>query len=389
MTNKKISENEKKEILGLAETLYGKERLKAYKLVDEPKLELDYANELLIAKDDNYGRGPCAFEPYKAKDWKVLRIKNIFDEERFFYDGNAVREGLMNTHIDVYDDRPSKEHIKTIDNILTCHDIDEEKRRSFFVKLRERAKEKVGCDETSIFVFGLKETAYSALASHTSVPRKQIVDHYLDHLFKEKDINHLLYIDNLSTKLLSFMQKENIDEEEIVSRTIKAVRDYKPGFFSGKDKKLDSYYFINEMSKIPTLKFPKDFVIKILKDYVKAGGELWERHCKESPAILSFHDVLNDPEVRKLREKSLRQEIESKPVCLVERVNYGIREFNLNPKEGWLRKSLENTINEWSKRNEKFELSATIYIGRTYELLSREEIEKLERKLELVKQLKS
>ena len=129
-------------------------------------------------------------------------------------------------------------------------------------------------------------------------------------------------------------------------------------------------------------------MLKILKDYINSGGKLWEGRGDEYPAILSFIDIKEDHSIKILREKSLRSEIEGGPVCVAERVEYAIKEFNLNPKEGWLKKSLEKILEKWGRTNEKFELSSVIYIGKNYRLLTQEEIEKLERKLKLVERLK-
>lgn len=390
MTKKnELSNYTEEEILEIAETLYGIERIRAYKIAGRADLEKEYANELLIAKDDHYGRGPCAFSPYDADNWEVLRQKKRFDKEVIFYDNEAIRDGLINTNIEVYTNDPSYDGIKNIEGVLSSYDINKEERIKFFVKLREKAKEKIWADEISQFVFGLKDTGYSNLAAHTRVSRKDVAIHYLDGLFTKYDLEDLVHIDDLSTKLMGFMEKEKIDGEEIVLRSINKIKNYKPRHLklaTPRDKASEPYYLIKELSKIPSLRFPRDFTIRTIENYVKHGGELWEGHHQEFLFILN--EIKDDIRVRALCEKSLRKEIENGPVCLLDRVEYGVKEFGLNPKEGWLKKSLEKTLKKWSKTNEKFELSAAIYIGRKYELLSNEEIEKLERKLDLIERLK-
>lgn len=391
------SPQEQEEILEIARTLYGEERIKAYQLAGRDDLAREYANELLVADGDNYGKGPYAFNPYTLENWEVLRRKQKFDERGISYDLEAVKKGLRNTYIDVYQDRPSKEGIESIDDIFDDYDLSDEERMDFFVGMRERGKEGCWSDEIGRFCFGLEETGYSNLAARTGVSRKKVVAHYLDNLFfnERTGVNYLVFKDFLSEKLWVFMQKEDIDGEEIVSRAIRAVEEYKPSYvrpipeLARSDKTSRLYHLIDELSEIPTVKFPKDFVIKILNDYVKIGGELSEGYrIKELPPILSRSNMENDPSVRNLREESIRHEIERGPVCLLERVDYAIKEFGLDPKEGWLREALDSHLERWKDRSEEFELISAIYVGREYGLLPQEDIVNLERRLELVKKLR-
>ncbi|MFH1638395.1 MAG: hypothetical protein ABIB71_08270 [Candidatus Woesearchaeota archaeon] len=392
MNKSQLLENERQEVLAMAQKLSGEKRIKAYQLADRDDLAREYADELLVAEKDNYGIGPSAFSPYTPENWEVLRTKQIFDEQGIPYDLEAVKTGLMNTQIDVYcDERPSKDGIKSIDNILDNYGLNEEERMDFFVRMRERGKDACWADEVYRFCFSLKETGYSHLAAFTGISRKGVVAHYLDNLFfnNQMGVNFLVFQDDLSTKLWTLMQKEDVGGEEIASRAIEAVNKYKPKSESSRyDKAYRPYSLINKLSEIPTVKFPRDFVLKVLRNYVKSGGKLFEEYSGEFPAMLSFTDWQNDSPIRKLREESLRHEIESEPFCLLELVRYAVDNFKLNPQEGWLRKALNTHLNNWKDSTEEFKIKSAIYVGRNYGLLSQENIKTLEKKLKIVKLLK-
>lgn len=390
------STDEQKELLAIAESLYGEERIRAYQLANRPDLAREYANELLIGEGLNFGRSPKAYNPYTPECWQVLREKQRFDEKSISYDSLALKKGLANSYIEVYEDILSKEGIKTIDDILEAHGLNEEERTKFFVKIRERGKEQIRsvCDEVYGFCLGrLKETSYSNLAERIGVSRKEVVTFYLDHFFRS-GVDNLAFTDDLSLKLTSFLQREGLDGEEIVSRAMEAVENHELSYVSPwpelarTDKAKGQYYLIDALSKIPTVKFPRDFVLRILNEYVRSGGELQEGYDDRTAAI-GFTDLYNDPSVRALREESIKHEIERGPICLGERVEYAIKEFNLNPHEGWLNKALRQHMSKWTKDVREFDLSSAIYFGREYGLLSGKKIKSLERKLGLVKKIKS
>ena len=388
------AEDEQKEILAIAKGMYGEERIKAYQLANRPDLVKEYADELLICEGVNFGEGPRAFSPYSPECWQVLIQKQEFDKKGISYDSGAVKKGLANTHMDIYEDRPSKDGVKTIDAILEAHGLNEEEGMDFFVKLRKQGEERThpsyADDEVLGFCLGrLKETGYSNLAERTGVPRKEVVASYLDSFFK-RGVDHLRFIDDLSLKLWTFMQRENVGGEKIVSRAVKAIQDYMPTeFANSRDVASHLYYFVNGLSTIPSVKFSRDIILMVLNRYVKSGGELREGYgLHPDHAMFAFKDLQNDPNVRALREESIRNEIERGPICIGERVEYAIKEFNLNPHKGWLKKALKQHMSKWLKDSREFDLSSAIYFGREYGLLSEEEIESLGRKLDLIKMIK-
>lgn len=382
------STNEQEDFLALAKDLYGEERIKAYQLAERPDLAKKYANELLIGEGFNYGRGPQTLDPYAPECWEVLRQKERFDKNGVPYDIKAVKKGLIGSHFFVYERCPSKEGIKTIDDVFDTYGLTEDERISFFVRIRDAGKEQIHPvhDEVSGFCLGrLEDTGYSNLAERTGVSRKEVVAFYLDQFF-ERGVDRLAFNEELSTKLHSFMLRESVAAEEVIRRAIKAVEEYEPSDrIEGTGR---PYYLIDELSRIPRVKFTRDFVLRVLNEYVKSGGELREGYQGHYPAMLGFTDLEHDAGVKALREESLRNEIERGPICLLERVRYAVKEFGLNPQEGWLHRALRKHLSDWKERSAEFELSSAIAVGREYGLLSEEQVKALERRLSVVKKIK-
>lgn len=392
-------QNHKQEtLLQLAETLYGEERIRAYTLAGRSDLARNHANELLIGEGFNYGRGPQSLDPFSHDNWEVLRMRKKFDERGISYDLEAVKKGVRNTYcFNLYS--PYQERIQTINTILEEHDLTEEERKEFFARIRDRARHDIWVDETGDFVFRLKETEYSALAAHTGIPRKEVVGHYLDNLFRTERANReidtigkLLYTDDLELRLWQFMQKENVEGEEIVSRTIKVVQDYvqdyRPKWDICIDHKSRPYRLVDRLSRIPTVKFPKDFAIRVLKDYVTSGNMLDETF-KGPPAIISFTDMQEDPLVLELRREAILREIEQGYMCLVKRADYAINNLGIDPTKGRLRTALSHWVKKYKKSTYPSETEELLRAGKKYDLLSQEEIEKLEEKLTFLKKIKN
>lgn len=378
-------EDKKTQILKMAENLFGVKKIKAYNLAGRSDLAQKYANELLIA-EHKHDNGPWVWSPYTANKWEVLEQKTEFDKHNIRYNPETVKLGLLGSDIRMCSDEPSKSGIRNIEEILTNHDCSTEERNKFFVKLRDRAKKDLYSHEMYQFVMHRKETGYSNLAEHTGVERKEVVTHYLKNLFEPKEFHSLMWNWNDWYKELSkFIQKENVNNEQIINLAEKTMRDFKPeGFGSSKsDKHSFCYYALKGLSQIPGIKIPKKMVVKTLRDYISTGGTLDEEIQGISPV---YRDIKDDPEIYALREKAFKQEMHN-PCRCSDQVKYGIREFGLNPRDGWLRKAFETNIKELKESDDKKEISAAINAGKKYNLLSKDEIANLEERLEIVKLL--
>lgn len=375
-------------LLQLAETLSGEERIKAYNLAGRSDLARNYANELLIGEGFNYGRGPQAFDPFEHDNWEVLRTKKEFDEIGISYDAEAVKKGVRNTYCFNLC-HPYQEKIRNIDDILREHDIKEKERQEFFSQIRDRARYDTWVDETGDFVFRLEETEYSTLAAHTGTTRKEIVGHYLDNLFRtERDnsgIDTSLFVDGLELKLWQFMLKENVEGDEIVARTIKAVLDYNLKDYTNHRP----YMIVNRFSKIPTIRFPKGFVIKVLEDYVESDeNNTLDEALKGPPAPIGFTDIETDPMILELRRKSILKEIGQGYSCLEKRVDYAVEHLGLDPKGGKLRDALYQWVQKYKDSTYQSDIEELIQAGKKYDLLSIKEIEELEERVDMLHKIK-
>ncbi|MBI2146063.1 hypothetical protein HYU22_01850 [Candidatus Woesearchaeota archaeon] len=389
---------EQEELLALAKNLYGEERIRAYQLAGRDDLAREHANELLIGEGFHYGRGPQAFDPFKHDNWEVFGTKRKFDENSISYDKEAVRRGVKNTYCSTLCP-PYQEKIEAIDTILREYELAEKERIDFFTKMRERTKRDSWLDETGDFVFGLKETEYSALAAHTGIPRGEVVSHYLNNIFglnrQERDwgerspidnaLGHLLYIDDLETKLQRFMEKENITAQEIVTRAMRMVNELKPNEYTTHRP----YMIVNSLSRIIGIEFPKDIVIKVLEDYLADERNVLNEISEGRPVMICFTDIQDDPRITYLRRKSILKEIELGYRCVIKRVEYAVRYLGLSPAKGKLKSALNRWVERYRSETYPSGLEELIGVGRRYELLSEDEISSFERKLEIVKKIKN
>jgi hypothetical protein len=381
-----------KEALEIAGGLHGKERIKAYNLAGRTDLALNYANELLIGQGFNYGRGPQTFSPYTKENWEVLRQKKEFDDEGIHYNPEAVKKGLLGTYIGIYLENPSQSDIDRIDGILAKNNANLEERTNFFVALREEAKKRASEEDHSRFVFGGKETPYAALASHTGIPRKEVALFHLRGVFTPDKIRSVMCNrDHWAEELGALIRREKIEGEEVLKLAEKVANEYKPCWFSSTynlDKARYRYELFNGISEAG-ISLPRKTTIKLLREYVKAGAELFEEYYPDKKYLDPLYRTMkDDPEVKALRELSLRHEIERGPLCVFERIEYGIKTFGLNPKAGWLGKSLETHLKRWRKGSEEWKIGSALYAGEKYGLLPKEEVASLKRRLELIKSIK-
>ncbi len=385
------------EILGLAESLCGEERIRAYQLAGREDLAREHANQLLIGEGFHYGRGPQAFGPFKHDDWEVLRTKKNFEMRGIPYDIDAVQKGVRNTYC--YNlDYPYTQEIKNIEDVLREHELTEKERQDFFARIRERAKWNSWVDETSHFVFSLKETEYSALAAHTGIPRGEVVSHYLHNIFglnkQERDwgekspidsaLGHMVYIENLETKFQKFMEKESINAQEIVTHAMRAMNELQPDEYN----RHRPYLLVNSLSRIIGVEFPKGFVIKVLEDYLADERHVLDEFSEGQPVMIGFTDIQDDPRITELRRKSVLREIEDGYGCVVKRAEYAISNLGLNPTSGKLKQALNGWVEKYRNRTDPLQLEELIAVGRKYSLLSGGEISSLERKLEIVRKIK-
>lgn len=394
---KSKSADEQEDLLALAKDLYGEERIGAYLLAGREDLAREHANELLIGERFNYGRGPQAFDPFEHDDWEVLRTKKNFEKRGIPYDIDAVQKGVRNTYCyNLY--YPYTQEIKNIEDVLREHKLTEKERQYFLARIRDRAKWNSWVDETSHFVFDPKETEYSALAAHTGIPRGQVVSHYLNNIFglnkQERDwgerspidsaLGHLLHIDNLETKLQRFMEKENINAQEIVTRAMRAVNEFQPDGYN----RHRPYLLVNSLSRIIGVKFPKGFIIKVLEDYLADEIHVLDEFSEGQPVMIGFTDIQDDPRITDLRRKSVLREIEDGYRCVIKRAEYAISNLGLNPTTGKLKQALNGWVEKYRDRTDTSQLEELIAVGRKYSLLSGGEISSLERKLEIVRKIK-
>ena len=384
---------EQKEALAVAKGLYGSKRIRAFNLAGRSDLALNYADELLIGKGFNYGRGPEAYSPYNAKDWEALRQKREFDEHGIPYTPEAVRAGLRGTYIEVYSENPSQKEVHTIEDVLAKHNVRPDERMRFFENLRERARKQTTPGDANRFVFERQETPYAVLASHTGVARDEVVRHYLEKLFGPEEFHSIMWNRNDWPQDLSkFVEKEKVSGEQILQLAERTMRDFQTYSFSSTydhDKPSFCYGLLNGLSQVSGVYPSKELVLRTLKDYVRTGGELFEGYHpdREYPDPL-YKPFKDDQGIVALRQQSLRNEVERGPVCLFERVEYGINNLGLNPSEGWLKKALVKHLGRWKKSSEEFDLSSAIYAGEEYGLLSSDKINLLKSRLKLVKSLK-
>lgn len=395
MTKKKLTDQQ--ELLTLAQEFYGEERIRAYQLAGREDLAREYANELLIGERFNYGRGPQAFGPFLHDNWEVLQTKKKFDEQEIPYDIDAVRKGVRNTYcFNLH--YPYAQEIKNIEDVLQENELTEKERQDFFARIRERAKWNSWVDETSYFVFNLKETEYSALAAHTGIPRGGVVSHYLNNIFglnkQKRDrgekspidsaLGHLVYIEDLETKLQKFMEKENVDAQEIVSRAMKAINELQPDEYN----RHRPYLLVNSLSRIIGVKFPKGVVIKILEDYLTDERHVLNEYCEGGPTMIRFTDIQYDPRITELRRKYVLREIENGHLGVIRRTEYAVRELGLNPAKGKLKQTLKKWVQKYKDTTYPSELEELISAGKKYGLLSEDEISSFEKKLEIVQNIK-
>lgn len=386
-TSKHLSE---KKVLKIARELTDEERIKAYLSVNRSDLAKKYANELLIGEGFNYGRGPQAFDPFSYDRWEILRRKKEFDEKGIPYDLEAVKTGVKNTYCSGLFP-PYQEKIQTIETILKEYGLTENETHEFFTQIRDRARYDSWVDETGDFVFRLEETEYSALAAHTGIPRKEVVGHYLNNLFRTRrsngeidTIGHLCYVEDLETKLYQFMQKENVEAEEIISRAIRAVEDYRSEDYTYSRP----YILLNMLSKIPGVRFPKSFVVKILKDYIGSSKENVINETFEGlPVIISSTSMQDDPLILNLRRESILREIERGYGGLVKRANYAISQFGFNSKRGKLKYALKRWIQKYKNSTFQSELEEIIQAHKRYGILSQRELRKFEERVGILNRI--
>jgi len=383
------------EILAVVDSLYGVKKIQAYIAAGKPDLAYNTANEeLRTARVSERYSLPEAMPPYTADNWPVLSEKKKFDKQGIPYNSNVAKEKLKNTELWTRLDppHPTLAELKTIDALLENNGLNEGERKNFLANAREKAKKGVCGDEISYFFYSEKETAYSLLAAYTGIPRKEVSLHYLDSLFLGVIKNEMHIINELSQNITKFIKRENIPASALVSRLEKAIQtcdastcDASSSRENEKDRASKVYWLAMHLNGISGVEFPKKTAVDIFKKYVNSGNIVseWNGYWSTPDAFKK------DKEVLALREKAMRREMESS--FSLRMIKYAIREFNLDPKEGWLGTTLKKQLNKWKKSDDDDggNLANAISIGRQYALLSKEEIENLERKYKLIKLLKS
>jgi len=383
-----------KEILAVVDSLYGVKKIHAYVAAGKPDLAYNSANEeLRTARVSERYSLPEAMPPYTADNWPILLQKKKFDEQGIAYDSAVAIEKLKNTQLWTTETplHPTIAELKTIDDLLETNGLNDAERKDFLANSREKAKKEVESDKICHFFYHGKETAYSSLAKYTGVPRKDVALHYLDSLFEKILSNNLSLPNELPQDIEKFIKKENIAVNELVPRLENVMQAYTAKSSGEKEKAVSqSYWLARYVSNVPGVEFPKKLAASILKEYVNNGNSLYEwsyRNDGKGDVPSFIKGMEKDNDILPLREKSMK--LEMAVHCEVGITEYAIREFNLDPKEGWLGTTLKNHLNKWKKSDDADNLESAVSIGRKYALLSKEEIEKLERKYKLIKLLKS
>lgn len=386
-----LTKQEKEELLKVAESLEGYKKIKAYHLAGLSDTASKYADEWLREKNSNEE------EPWYPPNWKILEKKHKLDKDRISYNPDLIKSGLINTDFRADSMHPTKEEIKTIDDVFATFDIDYKERGKFFknyIKKFEEdslvytTKDKEHIDWGKFNFFDTEETVrqgetgYSNLAERIGISRKNIVTQYLNELF-DQNLNDMcdLLGGDFGKKVLKFVKKENVPDEQILGLADKVMNNYK-----GKNKPSLSFYFLSELSKFLKDGLPSELVIKTLKTHVENGGMLYEMDKIERGEKVFYEEIKHYAEMPELREKSLRNKIEENIYC-EEEIEYGIKEFGLNPQEGWLRDILENRIAERKNKFDEDSIEYALNFGKKYDLLPKEEIAALKRKLKVVKML--
>jgi len=381
------SPEKRQEALALAQDMCGVEKIRAYQFAGRSDLARAYANTLLIGDGISYGTGHYAGSPYAPDDWRVLKLKRRFDAIGAPYNVEAAKKGLLYSHIEVSEDRPSQKDIRTIDELLETHGIPGSERTNIFMRMRDTRREKIHplSHEVSRFCLGrIKDTGYSNVAARTGIPRNETVAFYLDKFFAGDTegirIEHLYYYaEDLGGKLNSLIQREHLNGAEIASRVLRLLE--------GSGNPRMNLRVIDELCKIPSVGLPKEVVLRALEEFVACEGELREGHGEDFVAILGLEYLGADPQFRALREASLKNEIES-VACLPKRIEYAVNTFGIDPSKGWLNKALRRHVSNWMGSRDPFYLGSAILFGKKYGLLGRDQIRGLKRKLRVLKEIK-
>lgn len=125
-----------------------------------------------------------------------------------------------------------------------------------------------------------------------------------------------------------------------------------------------------------------------------SGLDINKYKSRTVPAIIQ--GIENDPDIKKLREQSLKKDIETRHSddVLLEEIEYAKTEFGLDPnKNGWLRKSLTSHLKNMLEKEDNSsgvkhtlsKLECAITLGQNYDLLSKKEIKGIEEKIRLRK----
>src|SRR3989344_2367246 len=270
------SPEKRQEALALAQDMCGVEKIRAYQFAGRSDLARAYANTLLIGDGISYGTGHYAGSPYAPDDWRVLKLKRRFDAIGAPYNVEAAKKGLLYSHIEVSEDRPSQKDIRTIDELLETHGIPGSERTNIFMRMRDTRREKIHplSHEVSRFCLGrIKDTGYSNVAARTGIPRNETVTFYLDKFFAGDTegirIEHLYYYaEDLGGKLNSLIQREHLNGAEIASRVLRLLE--------GSGNPRMNLGVIDELCKIPSVGLPKEVVLRALEEFVACEGELRE-----------------------------------------------------------------------------------------------------------------